>query len=335
MIALLMLLVAWPVVNGQYPNCDYYQNMQLDMDYYVYSPNYPSNYPPGSSCRWYAEAPIGSRITLTCSYIELPQSTNCDGDRLLISPAGKVDLSDAQRYCGKGTLTQVSTANTMNIVLHSVNNGGSGRFLCSIRATQSAQQCNCGWKKTTRIVGGVETGINEYPMMAGLIDYTNKIVYCGATIISNRYLVTAAHCVINRIPSGLGVLVGDHDISTGSETGSSRLYGVENVRIHERFDAVTYQNDIAIIRTNADINFSQEVGPACLPFNYRGTNFAGAYVTALGWGATGFGETTSNRLMKVQLNVQTNDVCSKHYPNRLGPGQLCTYADGQDSCQVV
>lgn len=51
--------------------------------------------------------------------------------------------------------------------------------------------------------------------MAGLVDALNRDLYCGATIISNRYAITAAHCMIDRNASQTGLLVGDHDISTG------------------------------------------------------------------------------------------------------------------------
>lgn len=61
----------------------------------------------------------------------------------------------------------------------------------------------------------METGVNEYPMMAGLVDSFQRDVYCGATIISERYVLTAAHCLTNRDTSSMGVLVGDHDLSTG------------------------------------------------------------------------------------------------------------------------
>lgn len=62
----------------------------------------------------------------------------------------------------------------------------------------------------------METGVNEYPSMSALIDLPNRNLYCGSTIISNRYALTAAHCVINRVATNLGLLVGDHDISTGN-----------------------------------------------------------------------------------------------------------------------
>lgn len=62
-----------------------------------------------------------------------------------------------------------------------------------------------------RIVGGTETGVNEFPMMAGLIQAPTVAVYCGATIIARSYAVTAAHCLTDRQVSQIGLLVGDHN----------------------------------------------------------------------------------------------------------------------------
>lgn len=63
----------------------------------------------------------------------------------------------------------------------------------------------------SRIVGGVETLANEFPEMAGLIQAPTVAVFCGATIISRYYAVTAAHCLTGRPIDELGLLVGDQD----------------------------------------------------------------------------------------------------------------------------
>ena len=68
----------------------------------------------------------------------------------------------------------------------------------------------------TRIVGGENTGVNEYSMMAGIVDAQLDQVFCGGSIISNKHVLTAAHCLRNREISDLGVLIGDHDLSTGT-----------------------------------------------------------------------------------------------------------------------
>lgn len=66
-------------------------------------------------------------------------------------------------------------------------------------------------------MGGQETGVNEYPMMAGLVDVSNDqpLLYCGATIIARNYAVSAAHCVTDRDITKLGLVVGEHDTTTG------------------------------------------------------------------------------------------------------------------------
>lgn len=131
-------------------------------------------------------------------------------------------------------------------------------------------------------MGGVDTGVNEYPMMAGLVDFEESQVFCGSTIISRNYVLTAAHCVVKAELDNTGVLVGDWDLNTGSDTPKSKLYNSAEFIINRDFDSHTFANDIALVKTTKPIVFSLEVGPACLPILYQTTNFVGTYVTELG-----------------------------------------------------
>lgn len=54
-------------------------------------------------------------------------------------------------------------------------------------APTDCAKCSCGKTKNNRIVGGSETGINQYPWMAMLL-YSNRF-YCGATLINDRYVL--------------------------------------------------------------------------------------------------------------------------------------------------
>lgn len=47
--------------------------------------------------------------------------------------------------------------------------------------------CQCGKSNKNKIVGGTETGVNQYPWMAMLL-YSNRF-YCGATLINDRYVL--------------------------------------------------------------------------------------------------------------------------------------------------
>jgi len=53
-------------------------------------------------------------------------------------------------------------------------------------------------------------------MMAGLIDVQIRDLFCGTTVIARHYTLSAAHCLVNRQTANTAVLVGDHDISTGT-----------------------------------------------------------------------------------------------------------------------
>lgn len=65
----------------------------------------------------------------------------------------------------------------------------------------------------SRIVGGVETAVNEFPSMAAIVSKNGGQLYCGATIIDEMYALTAAHCVNTpgKYESDIELLVGDHD----------------------------------------------------------------------------------------------------------------------------
>lgn len=70
--------------------------------------------------------------------------------------------------------------------------------------------------KQKRIVGGQETEVNQYPWMA-LLTYSNRF-YCGATLINDRYVMTAAHCVSGFNKDRIGVTLLEHNRSKPDDT---------------------------------------------------------------------------------------------------------------------
>ncbi|KAL7629984.1 UNVERIFIED_CONTAM: hypothetical protein RMT77_019896 [Armadillidium vulgare] len=58
--------------------------------------------------------------------------------------------------------------------------------------------CECGIKSSSRIVGGSNTDMNEYPWMGALCQgrvCSYRTQFCGSTLITENFLITAAHCI--------------------------------------------------------------------------------------------------------------------------------------------
>ncbi|XP_070169078.1 venom serine protease 34-like [Polyergus mexicanus] len=268
------LLLPLSMLNGIESACNYFQKLEAGQTYHVYNPDYPSKYKGENNCTWQMESRFNVEINCT---VNMPASVNgCTQDTLSVQIAGK----SMQKYCGFGSL--ILEGKNPIIKLDSPSYSQGGKFLCEIRAENPFDEnnCKCGWKKVTRIVGGTETGINEYPMMCGLVDSTNKLIYCGCTIISQQYVLTAAHCIENKDIVKIGVVVGEHDVTKREETNATKLFRIKNCEIHPNYEDI--HNDIAVCNIDGYITYSNEVGPACLPFKHRQDLFTGNTVEALG-----------------------------------------------------
>lgn len=101
-------------------------------------------------------------------------------DRIEVSLNGNALLAGATRYCGLSTFIVQSTVNKLTVGLRSQKTSSGGRFRCQIVANPPS--CDCGRRRTTKIVNGMPTLVNEFPMMAGLVSLSARNVFCGATI---------------------------------------------------------------------------------------------------------------------------------------------------------
>ncbi|CAG9792780.1 unnamed protein product [Diatraea saccharalis] len=318
---------------SQDANCNFFQTVVVGVTYDLKSPNYPNSYGRGVQCRWVADCPVGYNCRLDCTEVNMPQTSSCSQDRLLVSRSGDLQLNNADYYCGQGQFSSVSSGTRLSIGLITALNSPGGRFRCSLYAQrqQTGGTCSCGYRKQNRIVGGVETGVNEFPMMVGLADPRINEIKCGGVIIDKRYVLTAAHCLEGFTPSGLAVIAGEHDVNS-ADSSATAGYLISQFIVHPLYTSSNYDYDIAILRLQSDIVFSDRVGPVCLPFKYTNNDMTGAQLTILGWGTLFPGGPKSNVLRKVNVDVISQNSCQSAVPT-LTSRQICTYTPGKDACQ--
>uniref|UniRef100_T1J326 Peptidase S1 domain-containing protein n=1 Tax=Strigamia maritima TaxID=126957 RepID=T1J326_STRMM len=198
--------------------------------------------------------------------------------------------------------------------------------------SETNEKCHCGQANLgMRIVGGVATRVNEYPWQAGISTRTGYL-FCGGTLINDRYILTAAHCTRGRSASSLLILLGEHDTTTSSESKSIKV-DVSDIIRHPRYDTVNNNNDIALLRLRQKIRFNHAMKPPCFP--KQGTQYTGEAVVT-GWGAIKEGGKVTGILQEVSLPVLHLDKCRSAYGNELiTENMLCAGLPegGKDSCQ--
>jgi len=219
-----------------------------------------------------------------------------------------------------------------------------------------------------QIIGGVETGVNEYPWQVVLtITFTSRYTgrqesfRCGGSVISDQWVLTAAHCFAET--GGVGDLtrllvdLGDHDLTTVFETDSfvqfvpvdkdhvlrgevplgevipDNITLIVNPQYEQRNGIENH--DYALIKLPSRIDWERypNIRPICLPTTDF-FNFEAAIAT--GWGFTVANiQSFPEKLQEVTVRVISNAECNNIYNGIITDYMICAGdQDGQsrDAC---
>ncbi|XP_070508990.1 uncharacterized protein, partial [Chironomus tepperi] len=204
------------------------------------------------------------------------------------------------------------------------------------------QETTCGKQKLAigTVIGGSQVTKGSFPWTAALIK-NRKDLFCGATLITKTKVLTAAHCIENKLtnsklrPQEILVLVGVHDLNIPHEVGKVS-FAVKNITVHPDWHPLiqSYDADIAILELDGQVHFTNYIQPICLaaPESSESSIASGLVV---GFGKSEFTD-IENIARKVNMPIHSYRKCveSSDHESLVSHRTICGgYANGTGVCR--
>ncbi|XP_044081021.1 transmembrane protease serine 11A-like isoform X2 [Neovison vison] len=200
-------------------------------------------------------------------------------------------------------------------------------------SVSSVQVNGCGKRVVPLIVNRIMSGDiaakAAWPWQASL--QRNNVHQCGATLVSNTWLITAAHCFTNNANPR------QWTVSFGTTINPPLVKrNVRRIIVHERYHFPAREYDIAAVQFSPRVTFTDDIRRVCLPeasasFQPNST----VYIT--GFGALFYGGKSQNNLREAKLKIISDDVCKQPhvYGRDIKFGMFCAgYLEGMyDACR--
>ncbi|XP_064802155.1 chymotrypsin-like protease CTRL-1 [Oncorhynchus masou masou] len=173
-----------------------------------------------------------------------------------------------------------------------------------------------------KIVNGQNAVSGSWPWQVSLQD-ASGFHFCGGSLISQNWVVTAAHCRV--IPGRHQVILSEHDRQSNAEP--IQVKSISRVITHPYYNSQNFNNNVTPLKLSSPVQITSRVSPVCLASSC--TPFpSGTCCVTTGWGKTG---TTSSPciLQQVTLPLLSSAQCKQYWgQNRITEAMICAGASG-------
>ncbi|XP_013881734.1 serine protease 27 [Austrofundulus limnaeus] len=194
-----------------------------------------------------------------------------------------------------------------------------------------SQQPACGKATATRIIGGTDAKPGSWPWQIALKE--SDFFFCGGSVITNEWILTAAHCFQNYDLSKITVHLGVNNLTGPNPNEVIRM--ISQVVVHPAYNNVNFDNDMCLLKLSAPVNFTKSISPVCLA-SQGSTFYSGLSIWVTGFGVTSTGS-ISNTLQELNVPIVGNNECTCYLQDFSGitGNMMCAgdLAGGKDSCQ--
>ncbi|XP_067407694.1 plasma kallikrein isoform X1 [Emydura macquarii macquarii] len=201
--------------------------------------------------------------------------------------------------------------------------------------TKGSTVCMQQSKLNRRVVGGTVSSPGEWPWQVSLqVKLSTKTHFCGGSIISNQWILTAAHCIDNfESPDVWYVYAGILKLSEINK--DTPFFKVQKIIIHPQYVIAETGYDIALMKLDKPMNFTDLQQPICLPSKEEAnTVYTNCWV--IGWGYTKEQGQVEDTLQKAPVPLVSNEECKARYKEYgINDKTICAgYREGgKDACK--
>ena len=180
------------------------------------------------------------------------------------------------------------------------------------------------------VIGGTPVKAAEARWQVAIVlrGYPASEQFCGGSILSERWILTAAHCVDDTSAQQLSIYAGSFDLHKGGS-----LVPVGRIETHPNWRRRTFANDIALLELVDPLSLvagkAESIDLAASLPN------PGMLVHASGWGRTSPRGARTHILRSVAVPIVDRRLCNsnQYYRGKVLAGMFCAGIGEKDTCK--